>query len=107
MAGKKATLGLLTRIFGGRDAAAGLYAAIVARGRAPHWYVEGAVADTIDGRFDMIAAILSLVLLRLEAEPGAEALGVALAAGRRPQGVRRPNSRGRAGSTRWARAGRR
>lgn len=79
MAGKKATLGLLTRIFGGRDAAAGLYAAIVARGRAPHWYVEGAVADTIDGRFDMIAAILSLVLLRLEAEPGAEALGVALA----------------------------
>lgn len=43
-----------------------LYQAIVHRGRAVHWYVEGAVPDTLDGRFDMIAAILSLVLLRLE-----------------------------------------
>ncbi len=43
-----------------------LYQVIVHRGRAVHWYVEGAVPDTLDGRFDMIAAILSLVLLRLE-----------------------------------------
>lgn len=43
-----------------------LYHAIVARGRAIHWYVEGAVPDTLDGRFDMIAAILSLVLIGLE-----------------------------------------
>ncbi|OYW88613.1 MAG: ubiquinol-cytochrome C chaperone [Sphingobium sp. 32-64-5] len=43
-----------------------LYHAVVARGRAVHWYVEGAVPDTLDGRFDMIAAILSLVLIRLE-----------------------------------------
>ncbi|MGE4431138.1 MAG: ubiquinol-cytochrome C chaperone family protein [Sphingobium sp.] len=43
-----------------------LYQAVVARGRAVHWYVEGAVPDTLDGRFDMIAAILSLVLIRLE-----------------------------------------
>lgn len=49
-----------------------LYAAIVARGREPHWYVDGAVADTVDGRFDMIAAVLSLVLLRLEALDAAE-----------------------------------
>lgn len=49
-----------------------LYAAIVARGREPHWYVEGAVADTVDGRFDMIAAVLSLVLLRIEELGGAE-----------------------------------
>ena len=38
------------------------------RGRDPAWYREGEVPDTIDGRFDMIAAILALVLLRLEAE---------------------------------------
>lgn len=60
-----------TRIFGDRrDRAdlAPLYAAIVARARDPFWYRDGAVADTPDGRFDMIAAILSLVLLRLEAE---------------------------------------
>jgi len=43
-----------------------LYDALVCRGRAVHWYVEGAVPDTLDGRFDMIAAVLSLVLLRLE-----------------------------------------
>lgn len=46
-----------------------LYDAIVARAREPHWYIEGGVPDTLDGRFDMIAAIMSLVLLRLEHEP--------------------------------------
>jgi cytochrome b pre-mRNA-processing protein 3 len=46
-----------------------LYAAIVAEGRQPHWYLDGAVPDTLDGRFDMIAAILCQVLLRLEREP--------------------------------------
>lgn len=44
-----------------------LYGALVAKARHPHWYVEGGVADTIDGRFDMLAAILSIALLRLEA----------------------------------------
>lgn len=43
-----------------------LYQAVVHRGRALHWYVEGRVPDTLDGRFDMIAAVLSIVLLRLE-----------------------------------------
>ncbi len=49
-----------------KDALRPLYDAVVARGRQPHWYVEGQVPDTLDGRFDMIAAILSLVLLRME-----------------------------------------
>jgi cytochrome b pre-mRNA-processing protein 3 len=43
-----------------------LYNAIVAEGRQPHWYVEGRVPDSIDGRFDMIVAILAQVLMRLE-----------------------------------------
>ena len=51
-----------------RAALAPLYAAIVAEGRDPFWYREGQVPDTIDGRFDMIAAVTALVLLRLEAE---------------------------------------
>jgi cytochrome b pre-mRNA-processing protein 3 len=51
-----------------RDVADPLYRAIVAAARDPAWYREGAVPDTIDGRFDMIAALLALVLLRLEAE---------------------------------------
>jgi len=49
-------------------ALAPLYNAVVALGRDPRWYREGAVPDTLDGRFDMIAAILALVLLRLEGE---------------------------------------
>ncbi|MES2337894.1 MAG: ubiquinol-cytochrome C chaperone family protein [Pseudomonadota bacterium] len=72
-------MGLLNRLFGRSDDAAALYRAIVERARRPHWYVEGAVADTIDGRFDMIAAILSLTLLRIEGIAGGESLGVALA----------------------------
>lgn len=52
-----------------RDEALPLYTAAVARARAEHWYLAGAVPDTVDGRFDMIATILALVMLRLEAEP--------------------------------------
>lgn len=43
-----------------------LYAAVVAEARQPHWYVDGAVPDTLDGRFDMVVLVLSLLLLRLE-----------------------------------------
>ena len=67
-------MGWFGRLLGQRqDEALPLYNAVVARGRAPHWYLEGAVPDTVDGRFDMIAAVLTLVLLRLESDPaGAE-----------------------------------
>lgn len=43
-----------------------LYHAVIAQGRQPHWYIEGAVPDTLDGRFDMIVAVLAQVLIRLE-----------------------------------------
>jgi cytochrome b pre-mRNA-processing protein 3 len=43
-----------------------LYAAIVAEARRPDWYLAGEVPDTMDGRFDMVALVLSLVLIRLE-----------------------------------------
>ncbi len=65
-------MGLIQRIFGQKaDPSAALlplYEQVVARAREPHWYEDGTVPDTIDGRFDMIAALLSLVLLRLEPE---------------------------------------
>lgn len=66
-------MSLLQRLFGqpDRGKAPELYAAIVERARQPHWYVEGAVPDTVDGRFDMIAVVMALVLLRLEGEPAA------------------------------------
>ena len=53
-----------------------LYNQIVAKAREPHWYIEGQVPDSLDGRFDMVATILSLVLLRLE-ESKAHALDMA------------------------------
>lgn len=75
-------LGWLNRLWRRDEQAAeaqALYAAIVARARAPHWYVEGEVPDTIDGRFDAIAAVLSMVMLRLETEPAGAAPAVHLA----------------------------
>jgi cytochrome b pre-mRNA-processing protein 3 len=45
-----------------------LYTAVVAEARRPDWYRSGGVPDTLDGRFDMISLVLSLVLLRLESE---------------------------------------
>lgn len=51
-----------------REALVPLYAAVVAEARDPVWYAEAGVPDTLDGRFDMVAAILSLVLVRIDAE---------------------------------------
>lgn len=64
-------MSFLNRLFGSnrpRDAMIPLYRGIVERGRDPQWYAQGGVPDTKDGRFDMIAAILATILLRLEAE---------------------------------------
>lgn len=63
------SLGWIDRLFGERTSEAQLlYNAAVAKGRDPHWYVAGAVPDTVDGRFDMITAIVALIMLRLESE---------------------------------------
>jgi len=51
-----------------REALVPLYVSIVAEARKPVWYAEMGVPDTLDGRFDMISAVLTLVLIRLEAE---------------------------------------
>lgn len=63
----------LKRLFGGaeqRRSLDPLYRAIVATARNPAWYRAGGVPDTLDGRFDMVAAVTALVMLRLEAETG-------------------------------------
>jgi cytochrome b pre-mRNA-processing protein 3 len=46
-----------------------LYNSIVANARAVHWYDKGLVPDSVDGRFEILSTILTLVLLRLEIEP--------------------------------------
>jgi len=45
---------------------AALFDAITAKAREPHWYVEGAVPDTLDGRFAVLATLAALAMVRLE-----------------------------------------
>ena len=48
-----------------------LYRRIVELARSPSWFQAGAVPDTVDGRFDAVALVLALVMLRLEREDAA------------------------------------
>ena len=41
-----------------------LWHAIVALARTPRWYSELGLADTVPGRFDAVALVMALVLLR-------------------------------------------
>ncbi|MEO6247948.1 MAG: ubiquinol-cytochrome C chaperone family protein [Sphingomicrobium sp.] len=43
------------------------YDAAVNVARAEHWYLAGGVPDTMDGRFALLATVVALVTLRLEA----------------------------------------
>ena len=55
-----------------------LWLGIVAEARQPRWYAELGMADSVEGRFDMVTLILALVMLRLEREPGCETVAVRL-----------------------------
>jgi cytochrome b pre-mRNA-processing protein 3 len=56
-----------------------LFATVTARARERHWYVEGNVPDTLDGRFRMLATLAALVMVRLEqADEQGEVASVAL-----------------------------
>jgi cytochrome b pre-mRNA-processing protein 3 len=71
-------LSLLSRLLGDRGdrlAYQPLYQSVVAIGRDPAWYRAGQVPDTVSGRFDVIAAVFSMLLLRLEREDTPEARG--------------------------------
>lgn len=65
-------MSLLARLFrpqpDPREALRPLWHRVVELSREPALYREDGVADTVAGRFDMIAAILALVMLRLERE---------------------------------------
>lgn len=57
-------------------AARRLFRGVMAKARRPELYLEGGVPDTIDGRFDVVALHLYLVLRRLKAEGAAgQAMG--------------------------------
>lgn len=63
---------------GPREARRPLWNAVVATARQPHWYREGGVPDTLDGRFDMVSLILALVLHRIDDDPDQARAGVEL-----------------------------
>lgn len=47
--------------------------------RERHWYIEGQVPDTLDGRFAVLATVIALIMVRLEGEgPLGNAASVAL-----------------------------
>jgi cytochrome b pre-mRNA-processing protein 3 len=56
-----------------------LFDALTREARRPHWYVEGRIPDTLDGRFAVLTSILALSIVRLErdGDPG-NAASVAL-----------------------------
>ena len=57
-----------------------LYRAIVAEARAPAWYRDAGIADTLDGRFAVLTCLLALADIRLErGSDEAKALGPRLA----------------------------
>lgn len=56
-----------------------LFDSVVAEARLPHWYVEGEVADTIDGRFAVLATVCAMTIVALEnAGPAGDAGSAAL-----------------------------
>jgi len=59
---------LFPRLTADPDRGVELFRAVNEEARARHWYIDGGVADTLDGRFAMLATITALVLIRLEQE---------------------------------------
>ncbi len=68
----------LAKLFGRRpngDSAHALYGAAVTRAREPIFYQDFAVPDTLEGRFEMIAFHVFLILRRLKSEAGQAVAG--------------------------------
>ena len=66
-------MNILSRLMGksqdDRTALRSLWSRVVELARMPDWYTECGVADTVPGRFDALALVLALVMLRMERDP--------------------------------------
>ena len=69
---------LFRRLTSEPDRGQALFDAVVAEARRPHWYAKGELADSIDGRFAMLATVSALAMVALER--GSEAGGAGSAA---------------------------
>lgn len=59
---------LFRRLTAAPERGAELFAAVTRIARERHWYVDGQVPDTLDGRFAVLATVTALVLVRIEKE---------------------------------------
>ena len=57
---------LFRRLTGGPPRGRALFESAVAQARSPHWFSQGEVPDTLEGRFAMLATICALLSVRLE-----------------------------------------
>lgn len=72
--------GLFARLTADSDRGAELFGTLVAIARDPHWYVEGEVPDSLEGRFAVLATVVALATVRLDqGGDAARAASVALA----------------------------
>lgn len=75
-------ISMLNKLFGRfrrwDDEAHGLYVSVVAQARQEAFYTQGGVADTIDGRFDLVVLHAFLLFHRLGTEPEARRLSQAV-----------------------------
>ncbi|WP_296679718.1 ubiquinol-cytochrome C chaperone family protein [Novosphingobium sp.] len=66
-------MSFLARLFGARPDPRGalrpLWHRLVELAREPQWYTHGGIADTMPGRFDAVALVMALVMLRMDARP--------------------------------------
>lgn len=62
---------LFAALTGGPRRGQALFDLAVAEASQPHWFIEGEVPDTVNGRFALLATIVALTAVRLERD-GAE-----------------------------------
>ena len=61
---------LFARLTGEPRRGHALFALAVQEASQPHWFVEGEVPDTVNGRFAVLATTLSMVVIFIPAPPG-------------------------------------
>ena len=59
---------LFARLTGGPKRGQALFGLAVEEARQTHWFLEGQVPDTVNGRFAVLATVVALITVRLERE---------------------------------------
>lgn len=59
---------LFARLTGEPRRGQALFNVAVGEARQPHWFLEGEMPDTLNGRFAVLATVIALIMVRLERE---------------------------------------